>query len=126
VEVGDVDAAVAAFERVLAGSPDDLQAKLGLAQAELIRRVSGLDEQQVRRDAADRPDDAEAQCQVADFEMAAGRFQEAFDRLLGAVRRTTGDDRDKIRKHLLGLFDVLPPSDPRVAKARRALSMALF
>jgi thioredoxin-like negative regulator of GroEL len=31
-----------------------------------------------------------------------------------------------VRLHLLNLFDVLPPRDPRVAKARTKLSSLLF
>jgi putative thioredoxin len=123
---GDMDTAATEFRRYLDKSPGDPRAELGLAQAELIRRVQGYNEAQVRRDAADRPGEAEAQCKVADLDMAAGRFEEAFDRLLGAVRRTDGDERDRVRVHLLGLFEVLPPGDPRVGKARRSLSMMLF
>jgi putative thioredoxin len=42
------------------------------------------------------------------------------------VKRTTGDDRDAVRKHLLSLFSVAGPDDPAVADARRALARALF
>lgn len=42
------------------------------------------------------------------------------------MRRTSDEDRDRARKHLLGLFEVLPAGDPRVAKARRNLTSALF
>ena len=38
----------------------------------------------------------------------------------------SGDDRETARKHLIDLFDVLSPDDPRVAKARRRLASALF
>src|SRR5205085_4854917 len=48
MERGDLEGAAAAFEDVLAGSPDDPVAKLGLAQVELIRRVNGYDQAQVR------------------------------------------------------------------------------
>jgi putative thioredoxin len=58
--------------------------------------------------------------------MASGRVDDAFDRLLGVVRRTSGGDKDKARVHLVGLFEILPPRDPRVTKARSALSALLF
>ena len=51
---------------------------------------------------------------------------EAFNRLLGVVRRTSGEERDQARKHLVGLFDLLPPNEPQVKKARSALSALLF
>src|SRR6202042_3546417 len=47
-------------------------------------------------------------------------------RLLGTIRRTSGDDRDQARLHLVSLFEVFPPGDPRVARARGALSSLLF
>jgi putative thioredoxin len=126
MERGDLDAAAKAFETELAASPGDPVAKSGLAQVNLIRRVSSYDQARVRRDAAEHPDDVEAQTRVADIDLASGRFEEAFDRLLGVVRRTSGEDRDKARVHLVGLFDILPPRDPRVAKARSSLSALLF
>jgi putative thioredoxin len=68
----------------------------------------------------------DAQCQVADIELASGRAEEAFNRLLGVIRRTSGEDRNRARLHLIGLFDIFPPRDPRVAKARATLSSLLF
>ena len=68
----------------------------------------------------------QAQIRVADIDLASGRIEEAFDRLLGVVRRTSGEDRDRARAHLVGLFDILPPRDPRVTKARSTLSALLF
>jgi putative thioredoxin len=126
MERGDLDGAVAAFEEVLAADPADPVAKLGLAQVELIRRVNGYDEARARREAAEHPGDVAAQCRVADLDLAMGKIDQAFDRLLGTVRRTTGDDRDRARRHLLSLFEIFPPRDPRVTKARGTLSSLLF
>ena len=72
------------------------------------------------------PDDVQAQCRVADVDLAMGKIDEAFDRLLGTIRRTAGEPRDQARVHLLSLFEVFPPRDPRVAKARATLSSLLF
>jgi putative thioredoxin len=126
MERGDLDAAAAAFERVLATSPGHPVAALGLAQVDLIRRVNSYDQAQVRRAAAENPDDVEAQSRVADIDVATGRIEEAFDRLLGTVRRTSGEDRDKARRQLISLFEIFPPRDPRVTKARSTLSSLLF
>jgi putative thioredoxin len=126
MERGDMDAAAAAFEEMLAATPDDPVARLGLAQVELLRRVGSYDQAKARKDAAEHPDDVSAQCRVADIDLAMGHVDQAFDRLLGAIRRTTGDERNQVRVHLLGLFDVFPPRDPRVAKARATLSSLLF
>jgi putative thioredoxin len=126
MERDDMEGAAAAFQKVLANSPGNPAAAMGLAQVNLIRRVSGYDQNQVRRAAAEDPANAEAQSSVADIEVATGRIDEGFDRLLGTIRRTSGDDRDRARLHLVSLFDVFPPGDPRVARARAALSSLLF
>src|SRR6201992_2305347 len=123
---GDMDAAADAFRRVLANSPADPVAKVGLARVELFRRLDSYDEAKVRREAAEHPDDVAAQSQVADIDVAAGHIEEAFDRLLGVVRRTSGDQRDEARRQLIGLFEIFPPQDPRVKKARGQLSSLLF
>jgi putative thioredoxin len=126
MERGDLDGAAQAFEQELKQSPADPVAKTGLAQVNLIRRVSSYDQAQVRKAAAEHPDDVEAQGKVADIDLASGRIDEAFDRLLGVVRRTSGDERDKARAHLVSLFEILPPRDPHVNRARSTLSSLLF
>jgi len=126
MERGDMDAAARAFEEQLASSPGDPMAKAGLAQVNLIRRIASYDQARARRDAARDPGDVQAQIRVADLDLGSGRVEEAFDRLLGVIRRTSGEDREQARVHLVGLFDILPPRDPRVSKARSTLSALLF
>jgi thioredoxin len=126
MERGDLDGAAKAFEQELAASPGDPVATAGLAQVNLIRRVTSYDQAQARRDAAERPADVDAQIKVADIELASGRVEEAFNRLLGVVRRTSGAERDQARKHLVGLFELLPPNEPLVKKTRSSLSALLF
>jgi len=126
MERGDLDAAAGAFERMLANDPGHPVATVGLAQVNLFRRVNSYDAAQARKDAAAHPDDVDAQIRVADIEMSLGNAEEAFDRLLGVIRRTSGDDRNKVRQHLVGLFEIFPPRDPRVTKARSSLSSLLF
>jgi putative thioredoxin len=126
MERGDLNAAEAAFEKALAADPGDPVATMGLGQIGLIRRVEGYDQAAARRDAASQPDDVDAQARVADIELAMGRIEESFDRLLATIKRTSGEDRDKARKHLVSLFEIFPPRDPRVSKARARLSSLLF
>jgi len=64
--------------------------------------------------------------QKSNPDLATGQIEASFDRLLGAFQRTAGDDRNRVRVHLLELFEVLPPRDPRVAQARARLSSMLF
>ena len=126
MERGDLDGAEAAFEKMQANSPGNPMATLGLSQVRLVKRVNSYDQAKARKAAAEHPGDVEAQTRVADIDIAIGRIEEALDRLIGTIRRTTGDDRDRARRHLLSLFEVLPPRDPRVAKARSTLSGLLF
>jgi putative thioredoxin len=123
---GDIDAAAAAFQEILDANPQDLDAKRGIALVGLSRRVQDYDPAQVEKEAAERPGDAQAQIRQADVELISGRVEDAFDRLVQAIRRMAGDDREDVRVHLLELFEVLPGDDPRVIKGRRALSSALF
>lgn len=126
LDAGDLGGAVQAYRNVLNDDPGNTEAKLGLAQAELLQRVQGLDPQQVRKDAADRPADVAAQIAAADLDLVGGHVEDAFGRLIEAVRRTAGDDRDAARVRLLELLEVVGSDDPRVTAARTQLARVLF
>jgi putative thioredoxin len=126
IDAGDLDAAIAAYEKVLANRPDDTEARSGLAAVQLVKRTNELDEAAVRRAADERPADVETQIEAADLDMIADNVDEAFERLIETVRQTSGEDRDAARTHLLGLFEVAGPDDPRVSRARTRLANALF
>ncbi|MCA1217991.1 tetratricopeptide repeat protein [Streptomyces sp. 8L] len=126
LDAGDFAGAVQAYRNVLSDDPANTEAKLGLAQAELLNRVGALDPQRVRQDAADKPGDVDAQLAVADLDLAGGHVEDAFARLVETVRRTAGDDRQKARLRLLELFEVIGTDDPRVAASRAALARVLF
>ncbi|MFC4610522.1 tetratricopeptide repeat protein [Streptomyces maoxianensis] len=126
LDAGDFGGAVQAYKNVLSDDPGNTEAKLGLAQAELLARVQDLDPQKVRQEAADNPADVQAQISAADLDLVGGHVEDAFGRLIEAVRRTTGEDRDAARVRLLELFEVVGPEDPRVTTARSALSRVLF
>ncbi len=126
IERGDLDAAAEAYQRALTQSPADGDAQIGLAQVNLLRRTEGVDPTAARAAAADRPQDLAAQLLVADLDVLGGQVQDGFARLVDAVRLTSGDDRDKVRAHLVELFGIVGGDDPRVVSARRALTNALF
>lgn len=126
LDAGDLGGAVQAYRNVLADDPANTEAKLGLAQAELLQRVQGVDPQQVRKEAADRPGDVPAQIAAADLDLVGGHVEDALGRLVDTVARTAGDDREAARVRLLELFEVVGGDDPRVTAARRALARALF
>ncbi|MFC9805632.1 tetratricopeptide repeat protein [Streptomyces griseoaurantiacus] len=126
LDSGDLGGAVTAYKNVLSEDPGNPEAKLGLAQAELLRRVQGLDAQKVRQEAAEKPGDVAAQIAAADLDLVGGHVEDAFGRLTDTVRRTAGEDRNSARLRLLELFEVVGAEDPRVTAARRALARALF
>ncbi|MEZ0492316.1 co-chaperone YbbN [Kineococcus sp. TBRC 1896] len=126
VEAGDFDTATAAWTKALAQDPRDAEATEGLARVGVLRRVAGVDPAGARAAAADAPDDVQAQIVVADLDLVGGHVEDAFTRLLGIVQRTAGEDRDAARTHLVDLFAVVGVGDPRVVKARQALTRALF
>ncbi|KUN23746.1 MULTISPECIES: tetratricopeptide repeat protein [Streptomyces] len=126
LDAGDLGGAVQAYKNVLADDPAHPEAKLGLAQAELLQRVQGMDPQKVRQEAAEKPKDARAQIAAADLDLVGGHVEDAFGRLIETVQRTAGDDREAVRLRLLELFEVVGQEDPRVVGARRALARALF
>ena len=126
LERGDIDAAVAEYQKLVDSNPADAEASAGLAMANLLKRTEGVDLNQARTAAAERPEDVEAQTMVADLDLLGGHVEDAFVRLIELVRRTTGAERDAARTHLIGLFGAVGNDDPRVIRARRDLASALF
>ncbi|KUL34869.1 thioredoxin [Streptomyces sp. NRRL F-4489] len=126
LDAGDLGGAIRAYRNVLSDDPANPEAKLGLAQAELLERVQDLDPQAVRTAAAENPADVRAQIAAADLDLVGGHVEDAFGRLVDTVQRTAGDDREAARVRLLELFEVIGADDPRVTKARTALARVLF
>jgi putative thioredoxin len=123
---GDIDAAVAEYQKLVDGNPADAEAAGGLAMAKVLQRTQGVDLNEARAAAAANPDDVDAQIMVADLDLLGGHVEDAFARLVELVRRTSDKDRDRAREHLLGLFAAVGNEDPRVLKGRQALASALF
>ncbi|MEV5962043.1 tetratricopeptide repeat protein [Kribbella sp. NPDC051952] len=122
---GDLDGAIAAYEELLKETPNDAEAKSGLARVQLVKRTQDVPAD-VRTRAADNPTDVEAQMLVADVDLMGGHIDDAFSRLISTIQATAGDERNAVRLHLLELFEVVGADDDRVMKARRRLMAALF
>ena len=126
LEADDLDGAARALQNLLADQPAHAEAKVMLAQVELMRRTASVDPAAVLATAKGAPDDVEAQCSAADVLMASGHPDEAFVVLLDAVRRFSGADRDRARLLLIEYFELLGNDHPAVPKARQRLAGLLF
>ncbi len=126
LEAGNLVAAEAAYKKWLARKPAENLAKLGLAQTQLLIRTEALDLNAVIEQSTQNPSDIDLQLKAADVEIVNGGVEAAFTRLLHAIRATTGDDRAKVKDHLLNLFALVDQSDPRLVAARKELASALF
>jgi putative thioredoxin len=126
LEASNYLAAEAAYKKWLARKPSENLAKLGLAQTQLLMRTDGLDLNAVIDESTKNPGDIALQLKAADVEIVNGGVEAAFTRLLHAIRATSGDDRTKVKDHLLNLFALIDQSDPRLVAARKELASALF
>ena len=126
LEAGNYVAAEAAYKKWLSRKPSENLAKLGLAQTQLLMRTEGLELSEVINQSALNPSDIALQLKAADVEIVNGGVEAAFARLIHAVRATSGDERTKVKDHLLNLFALVDQSDPRLVAARKELASALF
>lgn len=126
LEAGNYLAAETAYKKWLSRKPSENLAKIGLAQTQLLIRTEGLELDTVIAESTKNPGDIALQLKAADVEIVNGGVEAAFTRLLHAVRATSADDRSKVKDHLLNLFALVDPSDPRLVAARKELASALF
>ena len=124
LEKGDYKAAKLSYEAWLKRKPNEQVAIVGLAQVNLMIRIEGLDPVLTLKNA--KADDLTSQLMCADIQIASGDLSDAFDRLLAVIKSNTGDQRDKAKAHLISLFNLVDPTDPRLVKARSELASVLF
>lgn len=123
---GNLDGAIAAYEKLVTRKPADAMAKSGLAQMQLLKRTHGIDPKSALEKAASNPLDVAAQIICADLEIANGQLEPAFERLLNCVRHLKDEDMRRAKEHLITLFGLVDQSDPRLVQARKDLASALF
>ena len=112
-DAGNLDEAIAGWEKVIELNPRDEAAKSHLSRVRFAARAYG----------EQNTDDPAAR---ADAMFAAGDAAGAFDVLLDLLAATKDDEeRDALRLHLLDLFRVAG-SSPEVSKARTRLAMLLM
>lgn len=123
LELGDWDAAIAAYKEVLTATPNDPIAKIGLLNVQLLKRMDGADFESLITSA---DQSIESQLAAADAEFLLNKLPDAFSRLIELVRLNSGKERDQVRDRLIELFEIAGPTDPAVISGRTALANALF
>ncbi|CAN5676238.1 tetratricopeptide repeat protein [soil metagenome] len=123
---GDAAEALAGYRRALELEPANAQARSAVARLELRERSGAVDTAGLEARVAADPRDLDSVIALADARAVSGHLDHAFELLLEAVRSTTGEQRDRARRHLLTLLDTVPTDDPRALLARRSLAAALF
>lgn len=125
LERGDIAGAEAAYEAILAAEPANDEAKAALRQIRFYARTQGLPADAIARADAD-PADIDAAFAASDMELFNQEPESAFNRLIALIKRTAGDDRNRVRSRLVELFDLFETADPVVVAARRKLATALY
>jgi putative thioredoxin len=126
ISTGDYAGAVAAYRKAIAQNPRDTLAVAGLAQASLLQRLDGAVADDLRAAAAAAPGSVAAQLAVADLDVSGGHLDDAFARLLDLFPSLDGEGREAVRTRLLEYFEIAGADDPRVAAARRRLTLLLY
>lgn len=125
LEAGDFAAAKASYQAILDANPGSVEAKGAIRQIDFLTRATAQ-----RPDAvlvADAvPEDIDAAFAAADVQILNQDVAGAFQRLTALVRRTSGDERGKVRTRLIELFELFDPADPEVVAGRRNLANALY
>lgn len=125
LEAGDFVAAAAAYQAILDADPNHAEAKGALRQITFLTRAGNVvPDALALADAA--PDDIDANFAAADAQILGQDVTGAFDRLIGLVKRTAGDERIRVRTRLIELFELFDPVDPDVIAGRRNLANALY
>ncbi|ORB47010.1 co-chaperone YbbN [Mycobacterium persicum] len=125
LEAGDFDSAKKSYQTILDTEPGNAEAKAAIRQIDFLTRATAQRPDAVRvADAA--PDDIEAAFAAADVQILNQDVSGAFERLVALVRRTSGDERTRVRTRVIELFELFDPADPEVIAGRRNLANALY
>ncbi|MCH5645453.1 tetratricopeptide repeat protein [Gordonia sp. ABSL49_1] len=120
---GDFDGALAAYRAIAEAEPENIEAASAARNLDFVLRAQAHDPAIVETAA---PGDVDAQLAAADVLLLSQQPEAAFDRIIGVVKVTAGDDRTRARTRLLELFELFDPAEPFVVAARRKLASALY
>ena len=126
LEAGDFAAAEEVYTHAIAQNPGDEELKVARNQVRLAARLDGKDPHELVVAADAEPADLEAFLAGADAALSLGDVNAALGRALEAVRTHQGEERETARLRLLEFFEIIGPTAPEVAQARRRLATMLY
>ena len=123
ISQGDLDTAEKELEKALQIEPNDEQLISMKRQIELMKRMGDVDFDKALTIESEDPDLLR---QKSDALLVRGDAEQALDNLLDRFPAATDEGKEKLRNHVLELFELIGNSDPLVLKARAKLASLLF
>lgn len=123
ISQGDLDTAEKELEKAQQIEPNDEQLISMKRQIELMKRMAGVDFEKALSIESEDPDLLR---QKSDALLVRGDAEKALDNLMDRFPAATEEDKEKLRNHVLELFELIGNSDPLVLKARAKLASLLF
>jgi putative thioredoxin len=120
---GDFAAAVKIYEEELKQSPNNEELIGRLAQVKLVERTFSAD---LEKELSVEPSNVAEAMRKADFHLAVGQSEEAFELLLTWFDKADSAERSALSSLFLELFNVVGKSHPAVVEARKLLAMKMF
>jgi putative thioredoxin len=123
MDQGDFGAAVKIYEAELKQNPGNEELVARLAQVKLVERTFSAD---MEKELSIEPKNVAEAMRKADFQLAVGQSEEAFDLLLTWFDKANSDERAALSSLFLELFNAVGKSHPAVVEARKLLAVKLF
>lgn len=123
MDKGDFGAAVKIYEEELKQNPGNEELAARLAQVKLVERTYNAD---LETELSVEPTSVAMAMRKADFHLAVGQSEEAFDLLLAWFDKADGEERKALSSLFLELFNVVGKSHPAVVEARKLLAAKMF
>ena len=123
MDKGDFSTAVKIYEEELKQNPGNELLSERLAQVKLVERTFNGD---IEKEMAIDPSSVTEAMRKADFHLAVGQSEEAFDLLLNWFDKANSDERKVLSALFIELFTVVGKSHPAVTHARKLLAMKMF
>ncbi|GAA5055231.1 thioredoxin [Erythrobacter westpacificensis] len=127
VAAGQTEAAQQAYDALPQEMKDDALVQQAYSALELAgTQVDTGELDDLRKAAAERPADTDAQIAFAEAAFAAGERDEAAEVLLRAIQGGGEEGNAEAKEKLLKMFEAVGMEDPWVFAQRRKLSLILF